>query len=259
MKLLLASLIALGGFTTNALAALKSELVEYKQGGVLSEGYLVWDDSLKGQRPGIVVVHEWKGLNAYAKKRADMLAQLGYVAFAADIYGKGIRPQTTAEAAAESGKFKADRGLLRARVNTALQVLEASPEVDKNKLAAIGYCFGGTAVLELARSGADVKGIVTFHGGLSTPTPQDAKNIKAKVLVLHGDADPFVKADEVAAFEKEMKDAGVDYRLVKYPGAMHGFSNPDNKGIDPPGALYNEAADKASWAEMQKFLKELFG
>jgi len=186
-----------------------------------------------------------------------MLAQLGYVAFAADIYGKGIRPQTIADAGAMAGKFKSDRALLRARVHVALDVLKALPEVDQSRLAAIGYCFGGTAVLELARSGADIKGVVSFHGGLSSPSPLDARNIKARVLALHGAADPFVKADEVAAFEKEMTDAKADYRLIQYPGAMHGFTNPDNQGV-PPGALYNEAADKASWAEMQKFFKEIF-
>jgi len=258
MWLLLASMVAFAGMTSPAWAVLKTQMVEYKQGDVLLEGYLSYDDSFKGKRPGILVVHEWKGLNAYAQRRADMLARLGYVAFAADIYGKGIRPQTIAQAGAMAGKFKADRALLRARVNVALDVLKAPSNVDASRLAAIGYCFGGTAVLELARSGADVKGIVSFHGGLSTPTPQDAKNIKGKVLALHGAADPFVGADEVAGFEKEMKDAKVDYRLIKYPGAMHGFTNPDNKGIDPPGALYNEAADKASWEEMQKFFKEIF-
>lgn len=259
MKLFLASMIALSGMTASASAALKTQTIEYKQGDALLEGYLAYDDAIKVKRPGILVVHEWKGLNKYARHRADMLAQLGYVAFAADIYGKGVRPQTTAEAGAAAGKYKSDRALLRARVNAGLDVLKSQPNVDTAQLAAIGYCFGGTAVLELGRSGADIKGIVSFHGGLSTPTPQDAKNIKAKVLALHGAADPFVKADEVAAFEKEMTDAKVDYRLIKYPGAMHGFTNPDNKGIDPPGVLYNEAADKASWIEMQKFFKEIFG
>ena len=257
MRLLLASMIILSGLTQSARAALISQTVDYKQGDSVLEGYLVYDDARKDKRPGILVVHEWKGLNAYAKRRADMLAQLGYVAFAADIYGKGIRPQTIDEAGAMAGKFKADRALLRARVNAGLDVLKSQPNVDTSKLAAIGYCFGGTAVLELGRSGADIKGIVSFHGGLSSPTPQDARNIKAKVLALHGAADPFVKADEVAAFEKEMTDAGVNYRLIKYPGAMHGFTNPDNQNV-PPGALYNEAADKASWIEMQKFFKEIF-
>jgi len=242
---------------TSANAALISQVIDYKQGDAVLEGYLAYDDSIKTKRPGILVVHEWKGLNGYAKRRADMLAQLGYVAFAADIYGKGIRPQTIEEAGATAGKFKADRALLRARVNAGLDVLKSQPNVDTTQLAAIGYCFGGTAALELARSGADIKGVVSFHGGLSTPTPNDAKNIKAKILALHGAADPFVKPDEVAAFEKEMTDAKVNYQLIKYPGAMHGFTNPDNQN-NPPGALYNEAADKASWIEMQKFFKEIF-
>ena len=250
-------MMVFAGLTSTAGAALRTQLVDYKQGATLLEGYMAYDDSFKGQRPGILVVHEWKGLNDYAKRRADMLARLGYIAFAADIYGKGIRPETIAEAGALAGKYKADRALLRARVNVALDVLKAIPHVDVSRLAAIGYCFGGSAVLELARSGADVKGVVSFHGGLSSPTPQDAKNIKARILVLHGAADPFVNADEVAAFEKEMTDAKVNYRLIKYPGARHGFTNPDNKNV-PPGALYNKAADKASWIEMQKFFKEIF-
>jgi dienelactone hydrolase len=257
MRFLLAAMIAVVGMTSQACAALKTQAVDYKQGDAVLEGYLAYDDALTGKRPGILVVHEWKGLNAYAKRRADMLAQLGYVAFAADIYGKGIRPQTISEAGDWAGKFKSDRPLLRARVNAGLDVLKSQPNVDPSQLAAIGYCFGGTAVLELGRSGADIKGIVSFHGGLSSPTPADARNIKAKVLALHGAADPFVGPDEVAAFEKEMTDAKVDYRLIKYPGAMHGFTNPDNQNV-PPGALYNEAADKASWIEMQKFFKEIF-
>jgi len=250
-------MLILAGLTPSAWAGLKKQIVEYKQGDATLEGYLVYDDAVSAKRPGILIVHEWKGLNDYAKRRADMLAQLGYVAFAADIYGKGVRPQTFADAGAISSKFKANRPLLRARVNAGLDVLKSQTNVDASQLAAIGYCFGGTAVLELARSGADIKGIVSFHGGLSSPTPVDARNIKAKILVLHGTADPFVKSDEVAAFEKEMTDAKVNYRLIKYPGAMHGFTNPDNKGL-PPGALYNESADKASWIEMQKFFKEIF-
>jgi dienelactone hydrolase len=257
MRFILASLITFAVLASSARAALITQTVEYKQGDAVLEGYLAYDDAFGGKRPGILVVHEWKGLNAYAKRRTDMLAGLGYVAFAADIYGKGIRPQTIADAGAMAGKFKADRTLLRARVNAGLDVLKSQPNVDISRLAAIGYCFGGTAVLELARSGADVKGIVSFHGGLSSPTPQDAKNIKARILALHGAADPFVKPDEVAAFEKEMTDAKVNYRFIKYPGAMHGFTNPDNKNV-PPGALYNEAADKASWIEMQNFFKEIF-
>lgn len=238
---------------------MKAQTIEYKQAGTLCEGYLAYDDSRNDKRPGILVVHEWKGLDGYARRRTEMLSRLGYVAFAADIYGKGIRPQTVPEAAAMAGKFRGeDRSLLRGRVNAGLDVLRSQPQVDPLRLAAIGYCFGGTAVLELARSGTDVKGIVSFHGGLNTPKPRDAENIKARILVLHGEADPFVKPEEVAAFEKEMKAARLEYRLVKYPGAQHGFSNPENKGDNPPGACYQEAADKGSWDQMQKFFKEIF-
>jgi dienelactone hydrolase len=255
-QLLLTTTIFLASMSL-AQAALKTQTVEYKQGDTVLEGYLAYDDSFTGKRPGVLVVHEWKGLNDYAKKRADMLAQLGYVAFAADIYGKGVRPQTVEEAGAEAGKYKNNRPLFRQRVLAGLDQLKAQPNVDPQKLAAIGYCFGGTAVLELGRAGGDVKGIVTFHGGLSSPTPEDAKNIKAKVLVLHGADDPFVPPTEVAGFEKEMKDANVNYQLIKYPGAVHGFSNPDNKG-ELKGALYNKEADEKSWQEMQKFFKEIF-
>ncbi len=251
--LILVSVVIMSG----AWAALKTQDVEYTQDKAVLQGYLTYDDQFTGKRPGIVVAHEWMGLNDYAKMRADMLARLGYVAFAVDIYGKGVRPTTAPEAKEESSKFKNDRALLRARGVAGLDVLKSRPNVDITRLAAIGYCFGGTTVLELARSGADLKGIVTFHGGLSTPTPQDAKNIKPEVLVLHGADDPFVSEEEVKAFEQEMKTAGVRYQLIKYPGAVHGFTNPANKG-ELPGALYNAEADKKSWKEMQRFLKRIF-
>lgn len=242
---------------SQAHAELKTQVIEYKQGDAILEGYLSYDTSFTGKRPGVLVVHEWKGLNDYAKTRADMLAELGYIAFAADIYGKGIRPQTFDQAGAEAGKYKGNRSLLRQRVQAGLEQLKAQSNVDVTKLAAIGYCFGGTTVLELARSGADVKGVLSFHGGLSSPTPVDAKNIKARVLVLHGADDPFVPSEEVAGFEKEMADAKVKYQLIKYPGAVHGFTNPANIG-EPKGALYNKEADQKSWEEMQKFFKQIF-
>lgn len=238
-------------------AEIQRQTIEYKQGDAVLEGYLSYDTNFTGQRPGVLVVHEWKGLNDYAKMRADMLADLGYVAFAADIYGKGIRPQSTEQAGAQAGKYKGDRPLLRQRVEAGLAELKSQPNVDATKLAAIGYCFGGTTVLELARAGANIKGVVSFHGGLSTPTPADAKHIKARVLVLHGADDPFVSPEEVAGFEKEMTDAKVKYQLIPYPGAVHGFTNPANIG-DLKGALYNKEADQKSWEEMQKFFKEIF-
>jgi dienelactone hydrolase len=164
--------------------------VEYKQGDAVLEGVSVYDDAIQGKRPGVLVVHQWKGLGDYEIKRAEMLAKMGYNVFAADIYGKGIRPQTPQAAGAEAGKFKNDRALLRTRVRAALDVLAHHELTDAKRIAAIGYCFGGTTVLELARSGADLAGVVSFHGGLSSPTPEDAKHIKAKVLALHGADDP---------------------------------------------------------------------
>lgn len=235
-------------------ADLVKKTVEYKDGDALLEGYLVYDNASQVKRPGILVVHEWMGLNDYAKSRADQLAQLGYVAFAADIYGKGIRPSTPAEAGAEAGKYKSNRPLLRERVLAGLDQLKAAPNVNTSKLAAIGYCFGGTAVLELARAGADISDVVSFHGGLSKGDVASLP-IKARILALHGADDPFVTPAEVADFEKEMASTGTRYQLIKYPGAVHGFTNPNNTG-QIPGALYNAAADKASWEEMKKLFKE---
>src|SRR4051812_21657430 len=191
MKLLIsaACLISLLVMGHHADAKVRGQLVEYKQGDTVFEGYLAFDDAAKGKRPGILVVHAWMGLDENAKKRADMLAGLGYVAFAADIYGKGVRPKDRDEAGKLAGKYKADRALLRTRVNAGFAELVKHPKVDTTKTAAIGYCFGGTTVIELARSGAAVNGVVSFHGGLDSPSPADGKNIKAKVLALHGAAD----------------------------------------------------------------------
>ncbi|MEI6438444.1 MAG: dienelactone hydrolase family protein [Candidatus Omnitrophota bacterium] len=239
-----------------SMAALQTRSLEYKQGDTVLEGYLSYDDRFTGKRPGILVAHEWMGLNDYAKLRANMLARLGYVAFAVDIYGKGVRPKTTEEAGALASKYKGDRKLLQARILAALSLLKAEALVDPSRTAAIGYCFGGTAVLELARSGAELNGIVSFHGGLSNPSPENAKNIKTQVLVLHGADDPFVPPAEVASFEQEMKAAGRDYTLIKYPGAVHAFTNPSNRG-EIKGALYNREADKKSWEEMEAFLSRV--
>ena len=248
----------LGSFLlcSTSFAELKTQTVEYKDGTTALEGYLAYDDSFTGKRPGVLVVHEWNGLGHYAQGRCDQLAKLGYVAFAADIYGKGVRPATADEAKTESGKFYADRKLLRARVNAGLNQLEKNELVDTTKVAAIGYCFGGTTVLELGRSGANIKGIVSFHGGLGNPSPADDKNIKAKLLVCQGGADKFTLGD-VPAFKKSLKDAKVDFKFVSYPGAVHGFTNPENTG-SMPGVKYDAKADKGSWKEMMAFFKKIF-
>ena len=239
-------------------AAIHTETVEYKQGDTTLEGFVAYDDAIQGKRPGVLVVHQWMGLTDYEKKRAEMLAQLGYVAFCADIYGKGVRPQNTAEAGAQAGKYKSDRQLLRARVNAGLDALRQQPLVDSKHIAAIGYCFGGTTVLELARSGADVAGVVSFHGGLDAPNPDDGKNIKCKVLVCHGADDPFSSPQDIAALENEMRKGGVDWQLIKYGGAVHSFTQPMAGNDNSKGAAYNEKADKRSWEALKQFFAEIF-
>ena len=240
-----------------ARAAFHTETVEYKHGDALLEGHLVYDDATKGPRPGVLIVHQWKGLTDYEKKRAEMLARLGYVAFAVDIYGKGIRPQDTTEASTQAGKYKSDRTLLRARVNAGLDVLRKERFVDPKRIAAIGYCFGGTTVIELARSGADIAGVVSFHGALDSPRPEDGKNIRCKVLALHGADDPFVPAKDVAAFEDELRNTGVDWQLIKYGGAVHSFTDWSADG-SMKGAKYDERADRRSWEDMKLFFAEIF-
>jgi dienelactone hydrolase len=256
MKKLLSTLLLMTTMLSTR-AALQTRTIDYTQDGVTLEGYLAYDDSFTGARPGVLVVHQWLGLTKYEKHRAEMLAQLGYVAFCADIYGKDQRPKDVAGAGAIATKFKTDRTLLRARVNAGLDVLRQQPNVDPKKLAAIGYCFGGTTVLELARSGADIAGVVSFHGGLDSPTPADGKNIKCKVLALAGADDPFQKPDDLAAFESEMRSAGVDWQIAFYGGAVHAFTQPD-PGFVNPGVKYNEKADKRSWQTMQNFFAEIF-
>jgi dienelactone hydrolase len=239
-------------------AELHTEAIEYKHGGTVLQGYLAYDDAAPGKRPGVLVVHEWYGHNPYARKRAEQLAQLGYVAFALDMYGKGVLAKNPDEAGKLAAVYKNDRKLMRARARAGLEVLLKQPQVDRQRVAAIGYCFGGTTVLELARDGAEIAGVVSFHGGLSTPTPEDAKNIKAKVLALHGADDPFVKPEEVAAFEEEMRKGGADWEVVKYGDAVHSFTNPQAGTDKSRGAAYNEKADHRSWEAMKTFFNEIF-
>jgi dienelactone hydrolase len=242
----------------NAQAEVRTETVPYKLGDVKTVGYVAWDDSISGKRPGVLVVHEWYGLNDYAKSRARQLAQLGYVAFAADMYGDGLSTTDRAEAGKLATALRSDRPMMRARAQAALETLRKNPLCDPRRIAAIGYCFGGGVALELARSGADVAGVVSFHGNLDTPNPDDAKNIKSKVLVLHGADDPNVNAAQVANFQQEMRQAKVDWQMVYYGGAVHSFTNPAS-GDDPSkGVAYNAAADRRSWQAMRDFFDEIF-
>jgi len=236
----------------------KTEVVNYKDGDVNLEGYLAWDNHQTGKRPGVLVVHEWTGLNDYTKQRCRQLAELGYVAFAVDMYGKGIRPQTPEEASKQAGIYRSDRELMRQRVTAGLNVLLKNNMCDNDKVAAIGYCFGGGVALELARSGANIKGVVSFHGNLDTPDPAIAKNIRCKILVCHGARDPYVTMEQVLAFKDEMDAAGVDYQLICYSGAVHSFTNPNSGDDTSKGVAYNANADHRSWQHMKLFFDEIF-
>lgn len=235
----------------------KSEIVEYSDGTTTFEGYLAYPEGA-AKRPGVVVFHDWMGLGPNPKKRADELAKLGYVAFAADLYGKGIRPKNTEEAMKLVGQYKGDRAALRGHARAAFDKLLGTGKVDAAKIASIGYCFGGTAALELARSGAPVAGTVSFHGGLDTPNAADAKSIKGRILVLHGADDPYVKPAEVAAFEDEMRQAHLDWQLVAYGNAVHAFSIAEAGNDNSKGAAYNEDADRRSWIAMRDFFGEMW-
>lgn len=259
VKVIIMTLFILGwGIGSLSSAAVKTESVEYKEGNTVLEGFLAYDDTSTNIRPGVLIVHEWMGINDYTKRRAVMLAEMGYVAFAADIFGKGVRPTNTKEASEQAAKYKGDRPVLRARALAGLEQLKKSRLIDPKKIAAIGYCFGGTTVLELARAGADVAGVVSFHGGLDMPNPEDTKNIKAKVLICHGGDDPYVPAEQVADFQNQLRQAKVDWQFIAYGGAVHSFTNPD-AGNDPSkGAAYNADADRRSWEAMRQFFSEMF-
>ncbi|MEZ6093195.1 MAG: dienelactone hydrolase family protein [Pirellulaceae bacterium] len=241
---------------TFARAEVQTKVIEYSDGQNTFEGYLAWDDSVE-TAPGILIVHQWTGMTDYEKGRARQLAAMGYVAFALDIYGKGVRPQPP-EAGAEAGKYKNDRELFRKRLNLGLEQLKNVKGVDHDRLAAIGYCFGGTGVLELARSGANINGVVSFHGGLDSTNPEDGKSIKCKVLVCHGADDPFVPAADIEKFKEELNGANVDWQMIYYSGAVHSFTQPMAGDDNSRGAAYNERADHRSWAAMRQFFKELF-
>jgi dienelactone hydrolase len=240
-------------------AGVTGKPVEYTVGDVTLRGYLALDESVTGTRPGVLVVHEWWGHNAYARKRAEMLAELGYVALAVDMYGDGKQASHPEDAGKFAMAVMKDMPAMQARFNAAMEFLRRNDAVDPKRIAAIGYCFGGGVVLAMARSGADLRGVVSFHGSLATTTPAEKGAVKARVLVCNGAADSFIPAEDIKAFKKEMTAAGASYRFISYPDAKHSFTNPEATGLGEEFMLplaYNEKADKKSWADMRQFLQK---
>jgi dienelactone hydrolase len=262
MKRMILAAIFLAVLISPVAAALVTEDMQYPLGEKVFKGYVAYDDSIEGKRPGILVVHEWWGHNEHARTRAEMLAQLGYVALAVDMYGDGKTADHPDTAGAFAGEVRQDmQGLGKERFLAALEQLKNHPMTDPGKIAAIGFCFGGGTVLHMARYGLDLDGVVSFHGSLSTDTPAQPGQVKARVLVCNGAVDTMVTAEQIAAFEQEMKAAGVDYRLINYEGATHSFTNPAADALGEKFGMpiaYNAAADQKSWQDMQDFFKEIF-
>ena len=236
----------------------KTRTVEYKLGNEAFEGVFVYPTASKGKIPGVLMVHNWLGISDETKKQAERMAKLGLAVFAVDVYGKGVRATGPKDAMALAGKYKADRKLYRERLLRGLEVLREQKEVDPAETLAVGYCFGGTGAIELARAGADVQAVVSFHGGLDSPNPADGKNIKAKVVALQGADDPFVKPADIVAFQNEMRSHNVDWQMTMYGGAVHSFTDMGAGNDVKIGQAYNQKADERSFAVFTDLINELY-
>lgn len=261
--LLILLLVACGSNSTSeeTTGGVKGEEVDYSANSVILKGYLAYDADIEGERPGILVVHEWWGHNEYARKRADMLAELGYTALAVDMYGEGKQAEHPDDAAKFSSQVMQNLDTAKDRFMAAMKLLKGHKTVDPKKVAAIGYCFGGGVVLQMARMGVDLDGVVSFHGSLGTEHPAQPGDIKASILVCHGAEDQFTTPEQVEAFKQEMENAGADYTFITYEGAKHSFTNPEADNFAEKFNLplgYNKAADEKSWADMQEFLNRIF-
>ncbi len=259
MKLAILTLLIASSVSLQA--KIIGKAVDYTVGSETFKGYLTFDSSIKGKQPAVIVVHEWWGLNEYPRKRAEMLAKLGYVAFAADMYGNGKvadNPGDAQKAAAESTK---DPAALKARFLAAIEVVKKEKHVDPHRIAAIGYCYGGGVVLNMARAGVDLRGVVSFHGSLSTKTRAEKGSVTAKILICNGGADKFVSENDITNFKNEMESAGADFKFISYKGGLHAFTNPAatelGKKFNMPIA-YNKQGDKNSWQDMRRFLQSVF-
>jgi dienelactone hydrolase len=240
-------------------AAVVTKTVEYEYEGTKLKGFLAYDDAVKEKRPGVLVVHEWWGLNDYAKERCKKLAELGYVAFANDMYGEGKVAAHPEDAGKMATAVRNNIKVWRGRALAGLTQLTSQPNVDAGKVAAIGYCFGGSTCLELAYSGADLKAVATFHAALPTPTPEEAKAIKARLLICNGADDTFIPEKAITAFKDALDKAGVKYEFVNFPGAVHSFTVPDADKVGNKGMAYNKSADEKSWQMMRALFKETLG
>jgi dienelactone hydrolase len=240
-------------------AAVVTKTIEYDHEGTKLKGFLAYDDAAKEKRPGVLVVHEWWGLNDYARDRCKQLAGLGYVAFAADMYGEGKSVEHPDDARKMATTVRQNVQAWRGRAAAGLKQLASQPNVDATKLAAIGYCFGGSTCLQLAYSGADLKAVATFHAALPAPTPEEAKAVKAKLYIAHGGDDTFVPEKSVAAFKEALDKAGVKYKFESFPGVVHSFTVPNADKVGMKGMKYDKAADEKSWKEMLALFKETLG
>jgi len=258
MKKLVASLAALLFCQTTARAEVKTETVTYKHGEQTFKGYLAWDDAMKAKRPGVLVVHEWWGLNDYARKRAEQLAKMGYIAFAPDMYGDGKTTEHPKEAGEMAGMVRKNQKEWRDRALAGLKILRDNPHVDSGKLAAIGYCFGGSTALQLAYASPDIKAAVSFHGALPIPDTKLDKVITAKILICHGADDSFISEETIQKVRAAYKELGVDYEMIYLGGAVHSFTVPGAEQRGLKGMAYNAAADRRSWAAMKELFHEVF-
>lgn len=258
MKALILTLFTAWSLSTAVWAEVKVKEVVYKDGSDTLKGYLAWDDAKKGKRPGVMVVHEWWGLDDYAMHRAKMLAEEGYVAFAADMYGPGKVTTHADDAKGWMMQIVQNQDAWQKRALLGLEQLKKSPMVDDSKLAAIGYCFGGATVMQMTYAGADLDGVVSFHGSLPPASPEQAAKIQSKVLIAHGDADPFIPAERITKFKQALSDANVDWEMDVYANTKHGFTNPGAGKFGMDALAYNEKADKRSWARMKEFFAEIF-
>jgi dienelactone hydrolase len=265
MSRVLALLLALtlaGCASMGSGPSIKEEPVTYRDGETTMNGYIVYDEARQGRRPGVIVVHEWWGITKHVRDEARNLARQGYTAFVADMYGDGKTADNPKDAGALSGAVRKNPRAQQSRFNAARTTLARHSTVDANRIGAVGFCFGGSVVLDMARVGSDLAGVAAFHAGLTTSTPASPGSVKSKVLVLNGAADPFIKPDSVEAFRKEMDTAKADYRYINYPGAVHAFTNPEatekGKQFNLPLA-YHPEADRQSKGEAARFFREMFG